>query len=173
MVGPENVQCTQNTKENIGFDLDLSITSHALRIMKLRFHLGMFKLNSSLSSGCYVLSKQGKQCWWFNYAIRHHNNVGSVYKTLLIMWGHSEQGVECWVPEYWPSSYSSLHWGTVGVHHLFVVWAPSLQPYRPPRSVTGIALLYGEGLCFLWGTNWNVSTATSSQYLPINCEPTV
>jgi hypothetical protein len=23
------------------------------------------------------------------------------------------------------------------------------QPYRPPRSVTGIALLYGDGVCFL------------------------
>jgi hypothetical protein len=29
------------------------------------------------------------------------------------------------------------------------------QPYRPPRSVTGIALLYGDGVCFLWGTNWD------------------
>jgi hypothetical protein len=28
------------------------------------------------------------------------------------------------------------------------------QPYRPPRPVTGIALLYGDGVCFLWGTNW-------------------
>jgi hypothetical protein len=36
------------------------------------------------------------------------------------------------------------------------------QPYRPPRPVTGIALLYGDGVCFLWGTNWTVSTATSS-----------
>jgi hypothetical protein len=23
------------------------------------------------------------------------------------------------------------------------------QPYRPPRPVTGIALLYGDGVCFL------------------------
>jgi hypothetical protein len=23
------------------------------------------------------------------------------------------------------------------------------QPYRPPRPVTGIALLYGDGMCFL------------------------
>jgi hypothetical protein len=23
------------------------------------------------------------------------------------------------------------------------------QPYMPPRSVTGIALLYGDGVCFL------------------------
>jgi hypothetical protein len=23
------------------------------------------------------------------------------------------------------------------------------QPYRPPRLVTGIALLYGDGVCFL------------------------
>jgi hypothetical protein len=37
----------------------------------------------------------------------------------------------------------------------------------------GIALLYGDGLCFLWGTYWTVSTATSSQYLAVNCEPTV
>jgi hypothetical protein len=43
------------------------------------------------------------------------------------------------------------------------------QPYRP---VTGIALLYGDGVCFLWGINWTVSTATSSQYLAVNCEPT-
>jgi hypothetical protein len=42
------------------------------------------------------------------------------------------------------------------------------QPYRPPRPVTGIALLYGDGVCFLWGTNWTVSTATSSQYLAVN-----
>jgi hypothetical protein len=36
------------------------------------------------------------------------------------------------------------------------------QPYRPPRPVTGITLFYGDGVCFLWGTNWTVSTATSS-----------
>jgi hypothetical protein len=47
------------------------------------------------------------------------------------------------------------------------------QPYRPPRPVTGIALLYGDRVCFLRGTNWTVSTATSSQYLAVSCEPTV
>jgi hypothetical protein len=47
------------------------------------------------------------------------------------------------------------------------------QPHRPPRPVTGIALLYGEEVCFLWGTNWTVSIATSSQYLAVNCEPIV
>jgi hypothetical protein len=47
------------------------------------------------------------------------------------------------------------------------------QHYRPPRPVTGIDLLYGDGVCFLWGTNWTVSTATSSQYLAVNCEPIV
>jgi hypothetical protein len=44
------------------------------------------------------------------------------------------------------------------------------QPYRPWQTVTGIALLYGDGVCFLWGRNW---TATSSQYLAVNCEPIV
>jgi hypothetical protein len=47
------------------------------------------------------------------------------------------------------------------------------QPCRPPRPVTGIASLYGDEVCFLWGTNWTVSTATSSQYLAVNCEPIV
>jgi hypothetical protein len=47
------------------------------------------------------------------------------------------------------------------------------KPYRPPRPFTGIALLYGDGVCFLWGTNWTISTATSSQYLAVNCEPIV
>jgi uncharacterized protein YunC (DUF1805 family) len=47
------------------------------------------------------------------------------------------------------------------------------QPYRLPRPVTGIALLYGEGVCFLWGTNWTEVTATSSQYLAVNCEQIV
>jgi hypothetical protein len=47
------------------------------------------------------------------------------------------------------------------------------QSYRPPRPVTGIALLYGGGVCFLWDTNWTISTATSSQYLAVNCEPIV
>jgi hypothetical protein len=44
------------------------------------------------------------------------------------------------------------------------------QPYRPAQPVTGIVLHYG-GVCFLLGTNWTVSTATSSQYLAVNCEP--
>jgi hypothetical protein len=47
------------------------------------------------------------------------------------------------------------------------------QPYRPLRPDTGIALLYGDGVCFLLGTNWTVSTATSSQYLAVNCESIV
>jgi hypothetical protein len=47
------------------------------------------------------------------------------------------------------------------------------QPYRPPQPVTGVALLFGDGVYFLWGTNWTVSTATSSQYLLVNCEPIV
>jgi hypothetical protein len=45
------------------------------------------------------------------------------------------------------------------------------QPYRPARPVKEIALLYGDGVCFLLGTNWTVSTTTSSQYLAVNCEP--
>jgi hypothetical protein len=47
------------------------------------------------------------------------------------------------------------------------------QPYRPARPVMGIALLYGDRVCFPWGTNWTVSTATSNQYLTVNCEPIV
>jgi hypothetical protein len=31
------------------------------------------------------------------------------------------------------------------------------QLYRPPRPVTEITLLYGDGVYFLWGTNWTVS----------------
>jgi hypothetical protein len=34
-------------------------------------------------------------------------------------------------------------------------------------------LYFMETMCFLRGTNWTVSTATSSQYLAVNCEPTV
>jgi hypothetical protein len=47
------------------------------------------------------------------------------------------------------------------------------QLHDPPRPVTRIALLYGNGVCFLWITNWTLSTATSSQYLAVNCEPIV
>jgi hypothetical protein len=47
------------------------------------------------------------------------------------------------------------------------------QPHRPPRPNIGIALLYGDGVRFLRGTNLTVSTATSSQYLAVNCEPIV
>jgi hypothetical protein len=50
------------------------------------------------------------------------------------------------------------------------------QTYRPPRPVrgiTGIALLYGDGVCFLRGMNWTVSTATNSHYLAVNFEPIV
>jgi hypothetical protein len=39
--------------------------------------------------------------------------------------------------------------------------------------ITGTALLYGDGVCFLCGTNWTVSTATSSKYLAVNFEPIV
>jgi hypothetical protein len=42
------------------------------------------------------------------------------------------------------------------------------QSYRPPRPVTRIDLLYRDGVCFPWGTNWTVSTATSSR-LPRQC----
>jgi hypothetical protein len=34
-------------------------------------------------------------------------------------------------------------------------------------------LYFMETECFLWGTNWTVRTATSSQYLAVNCEPIV
>jgi hypothetical protein len=47
--------------------------------------------------------------------------------------------------------------------------ASNTNEYHKP----GIALLYGDGVCFLWGTNWTVSTATNSQYLAVNCEPIV
>jgi hypothetical protein len=36
------------------------------------------------------------------------------------------------------------------------------HPYRSPGPVTGIALLYGDGVCFLWGTNWTVSIQVGS-----------
>jgi hypothetical protein len=38
---------------------------------------------------------------------------------------------------------------------------------NPEDVVTSKALLYGDGVCFLWGTNWTVSTARSSQYLTV------
>jgi hypothetical protein len=34
--------------------------------------------------------------------------------------------------------------------------------------LTGIALLYGDGVYFLVGTIWTVSPATSIQYLAVN-----
>jgi hypothetical protein len=49
----------------------------------------------------------------------------------------------------------------------------SHNPIGLHSLLLGIALLYGDGVCFLWGTNWTVSTATSSQYLAVNCEPIV
>jgi hypothetical protein len=49
----------------------------------------------------------------------------------------------------------------------------SHNPIGLQGLLTGIALLYGDGMCFLSGTNWTVSTATSSQYLAVNCEPIV
>jgi hypothetical protein len=49
----------------------------------------------------------------------------------------------------------------------------SHSPIGLQSLLWGIALLYRDGMCFLWGTNWTVSTATSSQYLAVNCEPTV
>jgi hypothetical protein len=46
------------------------------------------------------------------------------------------------------------------------------QPQRPPRPVTGIALLYGDSVLPV-RYKLTVSTATSSQYLAVNCEPIV
>jgi hypothetical protein len=88
-----------------------------------------------------------------------------------------------WVPE-------AEKWCFSWVEHGWCVWLTTLppsvsllsrqcgilnisQPYRPPRPVIGLALLYGDGVCLLWGTNWTVGTATSSQYLADNCEPIV
>jgi hypothetical protein len=52
---------------------------------------------------------------------------------------------------------------------VWTMWDPRhSQPYRPPLPVKGIALRYGDGLYFLWGTNWTISTATSSQYLAVD-----
>jgi hypothetical protein len=77
----------------------------------------------------------------------------------------SVPGAKGWQPTTSPPSVSRLsrQCGTLNIS----------QPYRPARSVTGIALFYGGGVCFLWGTNWTVNTATSSQYLAVNCEPIV
>jgi hypothetical protein len=66
--------------------------------------------------------------------------------------------------------------------NLTAIWANcldnvgSLTSHNPTGLhglLPGIALLYGDGVYFLWGTNWTVSTATSSQCLAVNCEPIV
>jgi hypothetical protein len=36
------------------------------------------------------------------------------------------------------------------------------QPYRPPWPVKRTVLLYGDGVCFLWGTNWTVLLQVAS-----------
>jgi hypothetical protein len=64
-------------------------------------------------------------------------------------------GVECGWCVRLTSSPPSMSWLSRKCEILI-----SKQPYRPPRPVTGIVLLYGDGVCFLWGTNWTVSTAT-------------
>jgi hypothetical protein len=113
----------------------------------------------------YTLSRKNI-LWYWNEGNGAHkrvimiNNWSCVY--LQTIWARGSIAVKelCFKPVRYP-----MRW-------FLTLHNPSGRT-RPPRPVTGIALLYGDGVCFLWGTNWTVSTATSSQYLEVNCEPIV
>jgi hypothetical protein len=67
-------------------------------------------------------------------------------------------------------------WWVCSADNLTAICVGSITSHNPIGHhglIQGIDLLYGDGVCFLWGTNWTLSTATSSQYLAVNCEPIV